>query len=307
MRKIIFVLFIALFLMFGCQQGKEGEGKLTPFIGGTTGLIVTFTADAPPAEVYDGGDFPFDIEVKLQNDGERSIAKEDVTVQLRGLDPVEFGKTSADFTKSPNEELAAKQKDPEGNLIESNPVYVTFDNLNHRSLIAGNLEYPVIADVCYKYGTDAVSRLCIKSDTSQTGVCTVTEEKPVLNSGAPIQVTTLSESVAGTNKIAFIFKIEQKGNGNVYKPATKCNQEENRANDDKVLVTVTTELQNLQCTGLAEGTATSGYVTLRGGAATIRCTQPISAGTDFLKTVSVKIDYDYSDDISTKILLKHTE
>ncbi len=306
-KKLILILLATLVLAFGCQQGDDQSAeKLKPYIGGTTGLIATFTEDAPPAEVYDGGDFPFDIEVKLQNDGETDVKKDDIVIKVSGIDPVEFGKTQEQTKSNAPEDLLAKYKDPEGNIIESNPVYVIFDDFNHESSVAGNLEYPVSAKICYKYATEAVSRLCIKSNLNeQGGVCTVTEDKQVLNSGAPIQVTQLSESVAGTNKIAFIFKIEKKGNGNIYKVGTKCS--EARADADKVLVSVDTAMPNLQCAGLADGTATSGYLTLRGGSSTVRCIQQLATETSFLKVVSVKVDYDYQDEISTTILLKHAE
>ncbi|MBW3011990.1 hypothetical protein KY311_02310 [Candidatus Woesearchaeota archaeon] len=307
MKKLFFVLVMALILL-GCQGGEENDLSESPFVGGTTGLLLSFTEDAPPQDVYDGGDFPFDVEVKIVNDGETQISKDDVIVELLGIDPVEFGKTSAGFKLSPEEDLIAKKKDSQGNVLESNPVYVTFDELNHESAVAGTLQYPILARVCYKYGTEALSLLCITGDLySDMGVCAVTEEKKVLNSGAPLQVTTLSESVAGSDKIAFIFKVEQKGNGNVYKYNTDCNDADVRTDVNKVFVTVSTGLPGLQCTGLSDGTASSGYVTLRSGSATVRCIQPVSTETTFQKIVNIKLDYDYEEDIGTTITLKHAD
>jgi hypothetical protein len=310
MKKLIIALVILTLFLAACegQDGTPTGEKDLPFIGGTTGLLVSFVQDAPPAEVYDGGDFPFDIELRLMNDGERTIEQEDVIVEVTGIDPVEFAKTPGDFTKMPDENLLGKAKDTEGNILESNPVFVTFADLNHEQQVTGNLRYPIFASVCYRYGTDAVGRICIKEDPYQTGgPCEVKGEKDMISSGAPVQVSGLQEVIAGTNKIKILFTVEHKGNGRVFLPDTECNKDDGRGIENKVLVSVDTGIDGLECERLRDGTETSGTITLTDGSATVSCTQPVTSPGTYLKTVDITVDYDYQEVISTSLLLIHEE
>ncbi|MDD5087112.1 MAG: hypothetical protein PHV16_05160 [Candidatus Nanoarchaeia archaeon] len=299
------ILLLALFLfVVGCD-GKEVSTKTSPFIGGTTGLLLNFDTDAPPAEVYDAGDFPFDVVVKLKNEGEYSIKRENVEVRLSGIDPREFGKSESDFIKRPDDDLDGTYKDSEGNRIEGTTTFVVFSGLNHNEALIGNTQYTVRADVCYNYATNANSMLCVKQgQTDKEGdVCKIYEVKTVYNSGGPVQVTSFTETPRGSNKYNFNFKIEHKGNGGIYQKSSNC--EKTRANENKIYVTVNTGINGLSCTGL-EGGATSGYVTLYGGERTITCTQEVETGTNFERPVNIKIEYDYKDDISTSLLVKHS-
>jgi hypothetical protein len=310
MKKLIIALLVLGLFLAACEdRGGQAEGeKELPFIGGTTGLLVSFAQDAPPAEVYDGGDFPFDIEIKLQNDGERNIARDDITVEITGIDPAEFDKKPADFILTPADDLEAKLKDTQGNIIESNPEYVNVSDLNHKQYVTGTLRYPVFASICYRYGTDAVGTICIKENLYETGgACEVVGEKTILSSGAPLQITGLQESIAGANKINFWFAIEHKGNGKILKQDTQCNKDNLRGIDNKVFVSVSTGMAGLECRTLRDGTQTSGFVTLVDGSATVSCTQTLTTPGTYIKTVDIKAEYDYQEDIATSILLIHSE
>ncbi len=304
--RIILLLALVLFIV-GCE-GEQASPKISPFIGGTTGLLLSFDKDAPPAEVYDGGDFPFDVVVKLKNEGEYSIAKENIEVRLSGVDPREFGKSESDFIKRPDDDLDGTYKDSEGNRIEGTTTYVVFSGINHNEELIGNTQYTIRADVCYNYATRANSMLCIKkSQTDKEGdICKIYEEKRVYNSGGPVQVTSFTETPRGSNKFNFNFKIEHRGfspSGRIYEKDSNC--EETRAKENRIYVTVDTKMSGLSCTGL-DGGATSGYVTLYGGERTITCTQEVQTGTDFERPVNINIEYDYKDDISTILLVKHS-
>jgi hypothetical protein len=308
MRKLVIALFILSVLVSACQTGNQEGAQGVPFIGGTTGVLVSYAEDAPPAEVYDGGDFPFDIELKLQNDGERTVKRDDIIVKITGVDPTEFGKTTADFVKSPAEDLTAKKKDTEGNVIDSTPVYVTFPGLNHKQMVTGDLNYPILASVCYRYGTDAVGRVCIKENPQEKGgVCDVAGTKDILNSGSPLQITSLTESVVGASKVRMTFKIEHKGSGRILKQDTDCNAANSRDNKNKVYVSVSTGLPGLVCSNLKDGTETAGYVLLQDTGAIISCEQSVTAVGAFLKTVDIKLEFDYEQDLSTTIAVKHSE
>ena len=308
-KKIILTMCVISFLLFsvsGCKKGESSLSQSDPFIGGTTGLLLSFAENAPPEEVFDSGEYPFDIEVKLKNDGEYDIQREKCRVKIKGVKPSDFGLMDGDFVKYPEEDLLGKKKDAQGTVIEGITTYVTFSNFNFQGRSAGNSNYPIYADVCYKYGTKSMSQLCIKQDLVKDDgvVCTVTEKKSTFNSGAPVQITEFEESARAKDKIAFTFKVMHKGNGDIYGKDTDCTNV--RANENKVWVEVDTGIDGTECTGLSEGTATSGYVILYAGERVIRCTQPASTEIDYVKPVNINLVYDYSDDISTSIIVKPT-
>ena len=306
MKSYVNIILIFVLLIFASGCGEETTpSKESPFIGGTTGLLISYDKDTPPAEVYDGGDFDFDVVVKLKNEGEYFISKEKVEVSLSGIDPKEFGLSDSDFVKHPDDDLQGTYKDSEGNKIEGTTTYVIFPKLNHHESLIGNTPYTIRAEVCYTYATNVNSMLCIKEGQvdKEGDICKINEKKAVFNSGGPVQVTSFEETPRGKNKFNFNFKIEPRGNGGIYKKDSNC--EQTRANENKVFVSVDTGMDGLTCTGL-DGGATSGYVTLYGGERIITCTQEAETGTDFEKPVNIKLEYDYKEGISTEVLVKHS-
>ena len=75
---------------------------------------------------------------------------------------------------------------------------------------------------------------------------------------------------------------------------------------DVVRVQVNSGLSGLNCAGLSEGDATSGFITLRDGSATVRCTQDVDATTDFEQSVEISLDYAISQDVAKTLLITHT-
>ena len=304
-KKIIAVfLLVSVLFLVGCKQETQGTSQINPFIGGTNGLLISFQKDAPPAEVFDSKNFPFDVEVKLKNDGEIDVKKEDVVVKIKGVSPGDFGLTDSNFVKSSTEDIAGTKKDAQGTVIDGLTTYVTFSNFIYQGKVAGNTQFPIWAEVCYKYGTIAQSELCVKENllSSDDKICKVTEKKKIFNSGAPVQIIEFEESARGKDKLAFTFTIQHKVKGDVYRQGTKCDQ--NRVNENKVWINVDTGIPGTECAGLSEGTATSGYVVLYEGERVIRCSQPISTTSDYVKQVRIDLTYDYLDDISTNIIVK---
>ncbi len=305
-RIILILCLISLLLISinGCKKQQAGISQTDPFVGGTTGLLLDFVQDAPPDEVFDSGEFPFDVELKITNDGEYDVVKEKCRVKMKGVKPSDFGMSELDFVKYPGDNLDAKKKDSEGAIIEGITSYVTFSGFSYMGQVVGNTNYPLVADVCYKYGTKVLSQLCVTEDLLKegSGVCTVNEEKQIFNSGAPVQITEFVESARSREMIAFTFKIVHKGNGEIYGRDSDCDI--SRANENKVWIDVQTDMVGTECTGLSGGTATSGYVTLYSGERVVRCSQPVTRETDYVKSVNINLEYDYLEDISTTVLVK---
>jgi hypothetical protein len=64
-------------------------------------------------------------------------------------------------------------------------------------------------------------------------------------------------------------------------------------------------LPGLSCSGLTEGTETSGYITLHSGKRNIRCTQDVPGDGDYVKKAQIKLKYDYKQTEKTSVLVKH--
>ncbi|MBN2112424.1 hypothetical protein JW707_04990 [Candidatus Woesearchaeota archaeon] len=308
MKKYIFAMaVISMLFLTGCG---EGEGQLpgagTPFLGGTSGVSISFE-DSPPAEVFDGGDFPFDIVVRLKNDGEWDIPKNNIKVKISGIRAEQFNLAESQLAKNAPEDLPKKQRDPTGTLLESPPVLVEFTNFNHRESITGSeLTYPIRADVCYRYGTTAVSQLCVRENIlnpQEGGICTINEAKTLFNSAAPVQVTSFTESARSSEKVGFSFTITHSGTGSIYEQDTLCNKE-SMAFEDRIYVKVDAGISGLECSGLSE--ETEGFVKLFGGTKTVSCTLTIPNPGDYQLPLRIDLGYDYESSTSTQILVRHS-
>jgi hypothetical protein len=311
-KKALLVMFaVGLFFVSGCKGG-EGGAVITPFLGGNTGVVIDFIEGNPPAEVYDGGSFDFDVLVSLRNDGEFDIPKEDIKVSLQGIRPEDFGSyVDAMIDKHPDEDLIGRSRDAEGNIIEGVPIYIEFpegddEHLNFiGELVGDRKEFTIRADVCYRYQTKGMAQYCVLRnliDVRDDAICDPSESKPIYSSGAPVQLSNFRQAVAGKDKIRFTFDIVHMGNGNVFEygsydsQAADCpaDPSKRRRKENRVKVTVEPGLGSLSCSGLEGNT---GFVRLVNGKTTVICTLALSSDrTDFEKELKITIDYNYEDD-----------
>lgn len=331
-KKIMFAVFIvSLFLLIGCERGT-GPGKGTappriPFMGGTNGILIDFEKGNPPDEVTDDSSFGFKVLVKLRNDGEFKVEKDNIKVNLLGIDPNDFGVGLEDLTrKEPEEDLLPRRKDAEGNILEGTTTFVIMPEGEDTELAArkfsGNTEFTFRAEVCYMYQTKASTKLCVLRDLvniRKNAYCDPNEAKTTYSSGAPVQVTNFREAVAGKDKIAFNFDVVHSGRGtsgqgqilkygDAESEAGECPKEPRarRTKEDKVKVIVDTKLGNLRCSGLSDGSGNEGYITLSEGRRTVTCIQDLSSDrSDFEKDVEITLQYNYEDFKEKKVLVKH--
>jgi len=127
-KLFVLISVISMFLA-GCGRGDEGIGgaPTTPFLGGSEGLEISFLEGSPPEEVTDSGTFEFQALVKLKNNGEFDLTKDDVEVSLAGFFPEDFSSNTPSLKgKNPEDGPTARQRDSEGNIIESVETFVTF-------------------------------------------------------------------------------------------------------------------------------------------------------------------------------------
>jgi hypothetical protein len=307
----ILLAITALVLVVGCAPEEIPiEEGVKAFIGGDRGLDIQFSEGAPPDTVYDK-DFPFDINVRIENVGEWSIENsDDATLTIIGIEPASFGKTLSQLTKDSNVPLNGARYDPQGNVVEGTITNINFPDFQYQSEIVGTIELPIVARICYEYGTRANSKICILDDllgtTRRTGeepVCDPNENKKVENSGAPVQITSFRESVVGTDSVSFTFVISHIGEGTVTRMNTECSTM--IADKDKIYVNIDTGLQGLRCSGI-EGGGSEGYTTLFTGKRSIICTQPLSTPRgDFEKPISIELKYAYTQHMGETLRVIH--
>lgn len=311
-KKIITILavFLLVFLA-GCTEKEETSVAGKSFVGGTQGLALTFLSGLPPAEVFDS-DNPFQIGVKIENKGEYDIEDANgVVISITGINAADFGTSASDLVMNPEDALNGARIDSSGNVVAGDYTTVEFPEMNYHTIVSGSVPFTVRANACYEYGTKAQGRLCVRKDlrgvTGEAGVCNPDRVVPAENSGAPIQITNFKQNVAGSNKIDFFFTIKKVGaiGDSLHKSGSNCDSV-SVANRDIVYVEVEdTDLGSLSCSGLKDGTATSGYVTLFNDEREVRCSQTIDDPDDFEKVVQINLEYEYKQYIDTQIKVKH--
>ncbi len=331
----IVLLVCLVLLVSACKRSgaSTGSAPRTPFIGGTAGLTINFEKDSPPPEVTDDESFSFNAIVRLKNDGEFKVNKNDVRINLVGFDPADFGHSFDDTReKIPDDDLGSKKRDAEGNILEGTTTFATFPKGGRESFVprkfSGNTEFTFRADVCYAYKTEANTKLCILKDMiniRDDSICrpsgTGTTGRATYSSSAPVQVTNFRQSVIGKDKISFTFDIVLSGNLDIFwskdkrTPSSGFDQacprdpRARREIENSVGVEIT-EIPtdpifagDLKC-GLDQDS--NGVVKLITGRRTITCTVSlVQDRLDLEKTVGINLFYNVLDNKETKVLIKH--
>ena len=323
---LIVLSVILLLLIAGCGKNEDKKPKDFPFLGGTKGIEIGFLKDSPPNEITDGNTFPFRVVLSIKNEGEFDLDNVDkVRVDLKGILSSDFNAFDSDIKDiKPESAPIARIKDSEGNIREAVETFATIPKSKDFSLlpdiIKGNTEFTFRADVCYQYGTNAISKICILENMispPDDAICNPRGDKKVFSSSSPVQVTKFRQTVAAQNKLQFSFDIVHSGQGNVFEnvlisSSSGCPKDpaNRRLQEDFIGVTVKTGLNgNLECITLNRGTGTSsGRVKLVDNKRTITCTQDLATSrTDLERNVDIELKFDYADSVDRKVLAKHLE
>ena len=328
-------LLICLVLLVSACKSKSGASTggapSTPFIRGTTGITINFEKDSPPPEVTDDETFGFRAILRLKNDGEFTVDKDEMKINLVGFDPEDFGATNHDIKdQEPEDDLLAKVRDAEGNIIEGTTTFASFpigDFEFTPQKFSGNTEFTFRAEVCYNYQTKANAKLCILKDLInivEDNLCDASESKPIYSSSAPVQVVNFRETVVGKDKISFSFDISLSGNADIFRdridttPASNfdsaCPKDPRKRRDveSNVKVTVTPippsdpVITNIKCGGLDSSNV--GLVRLVNNRRTITCTADLNADRlDLEKVIEVLLQYNVLDIRETRVIVKHLQ
>jgi hypothetical protein len=318
--RVWMVGLLLIMVLAGCgRQSSTGTGSTTPFIGGSSGLVVDFQQETPPAEVTDDG-FPFNAIVRIENKGESQVRPEQIKVSLEGFLPSDFGVSEEEIrNKQPREVLEPKRRDPNGNLVDGTTAFITFPS-EDKAFIAkhftGNVEVPFRAEMCYKYATNANGKICVLKDLinkNPKALCNPNGGQTSASSSSPIQITGFREAVTGRDKVSFTFDVVHSGNGNIYKVGegradADCPRDviSRQSLENQVLVTVSAEgLSGITCDFPSQ--ATSGYVRLVSGKRTVTCTVDLTNqhNIDYEKIIDIKAEFNYLDAKDKRVLVKH--
>lgn len=333
-RYLAILAIVSLFILAGCQQQEQGPDLSAAYIGGTQGLAISFPQGMPPAEIYDEGQMTFSVGVMLENVGESGIGLDTPNafgfVELIGINPDNFNKVSqSDLSVSWDEaqiSLEPARRGFDGSVIPGSESLVQLNDLSYTPDLHGNQEVTVRANVCYEYRTYARGEICIKDNVLENAqddtICTLSGAKPLSTSGAPVQVTQLTQNPAGSDRIQVTFTIENIGAGSVFAPPNQAggrfgelcvsNAGPNSLRDVvEVEVSVGEEASsqyNVRCPLL--GGADFGAVRMFGGAPTvISCTLETFGGESdriFTENLNVDLHYTYFDYIEKPLIIRDT-
>src|SRR3989338_8135849 len=130
LRLGLTLLIVSLLLLSGCATAPVEEQLLdvTPFVGGSTALAMSFLEGAPPEEIFDNGNFPFSIVIKLENLGEDDVNPEDGYIEILGINPVDFGlRGQEDLIQQLPVHVGGVVKNYEGTVLVGDTVVVEFN------------------------------------------------------------------------------------------------------------------------------------------------------------------------------------
>ncbi len=312
------IALLMVFLLSACTSKGPAIDTTTPFIGGANGLLASFIEGAPPEYIFDNGDYPFGISVKLENVGEDAIEVTDAFVEIEGINPIDFGKASqADLKINTPNRLEAARKNFDGTVLPGGQTVVEFGELRYLPDLHGNTVVKVRANACYNYRTQTSTKICIKGDLLRDveggDICKVAEEKQPQNSGGPIHITKLREAPIGTDKIQVTFEVAHVGDPNdaffnVESP--ECDTSITNPDKNMVFINIVSDVNGrvAKCDGMQEASSdgSSGFITLfQGAPRVVTCTIDVSGiQSTFEDLLEVDLEYKYLQSIEKEILVR---
>ena len=330
--------FMVLMLAAGCNhEPGPTTGSSTGFVGGSEALELSFIEGSPPTEVTDKLEgeegFPFDVTLVMENVGEYDILPtQTMFITMSGFFPGDFSINNPDrellieYPGSGDGIFEGVKQDSDGNPIQGKIAYIRFPESSdleflYREPIPASTPLPFRVEVCYPYETEVVSDLCLMDDLTSRDqpICSPSGARKVSNSGGPVHISSVTQSVAGKHKILLRFEVEKVGKSDLfYYESRRC--ENNFRNRDRLLVEIDTGLEGLSCAGLIGGAGLgssnpslyngwSGDVILKAdGTAAFTCIQTLQSKDqrDGLKNFKTAIAYLARDAISTAVTVKHS-
>jgi len=208
--KLAFFLFVII-LVSGCTHVGTESAEI---ISTAEGISFDIYADTLQPQQYEGQSFNFQI--KVENKGGYSVPADHMNLYLEGINPLTYNLEPSNFIKKNTVELTSLGNFGNETIVRGQEV-ISFTDLCYKNDLETNLDVNLFLKSCYSYETNAKVSACFGESYSQFNeICTVTEEKAVTNTVAPVKVTQILESPAGQDKYRFIINVENQGSGNVF-------------------------------------------------------------------------------------------
>ena len=183
----------------------------------TGGLVTGVYADSLPSSLFEG-DQIF-LQLSVENQGDHDVEAGNYYLNIKGINPTAYqGLEVADLTKISSTELLSLGEFGNDTIVRGQEVFTIGNSFLYCNNIDNDLPLNLHAKTCYDYGTTSEISGCFIHSTSSTGdeVCVVSGYKPVTNSIAPVIITEVAESVAGSSDVRFRVKVENLGGGKVF-------------------------------------------------------------------------------------------
>ena len=223
MKKIFFLLALALFLSSCGSFTSTSNSKDVNFFAGKEGLSVEFSKVAPPENVFENSDFP--IFLRVRNLGAYDIQQKSGTIAI-GLEKDYVPKIksidqSGNVGISGNDQIlfdvkGKSQINPKGEEILVSMTAAT-GKLDPQS---ETKQSTMTATFCYPYKTTLSTPICIDPDIADASaskkICKAQEMNFNSGQGAPIAVTKIIQQMVPDNdkvKPQFLIFIENIGSG----------------------------------------------------------------------------------------------
>jgi hypothetical protein len=319
-NKHIFIAIIAALVLTGCGEPQQQNSITDPFIGGNVAVNLYLQNGAPPPTIYDGGKFPFGVNIVVENVGEADFGPGTdnpyVAARLEGILPNNYGVTDADLNLLLQERINGAHKNFDGTILGGQVTNFVFPQLNYQKRLVGNNLATIRGTICYDYSNLAVAQICMKDDllenVQDSTICSLTGDKPVHNSGGPIHVTNVIQNPLSANKIQVTFVIEHVGGmlGEFYGRSVDEDCNPSVKNTNKYRIDVQVDAQDsgsiVQCYRL--GNTNSGSLTMYSGSPQpIVCTverSPDTTARIYTDTLTIKTKYRYGQFIEQPIVIQ---
>ncbi len=324
-RNIFLILVMSVMVLFAsCTSDgevRQGSYEIESFNGGSSGLFFEFLENAPPGIVRDQELQPFQVIVRLKNQGEFDIGENEAYVVLAGFKPEDLGLTNEGISKIIPPMNGFKKQG--SNVIEGRTQQVIFSNLKYtESVISGAVSRTIYANVCYPYETRAFTLLCINGDTTtnldkSAEICELSSERAFSNSGAPVHIEKVKQSPYGASSIFVQFDIVHtptSANAGLYERGSidlDCNinghsptSVESLGKKNRIAYSFNSGLDGVDCDGTGTGNNT---IILTGSRYTVTCVQDTTGEREYEKPAIITLKYDYWDRIGTSITIEHVD
>ena len=219
MKRSQVLIFILIVFLSGCTADESVE---TTQLSSTGGLVTSVYAESLPSSLFEG-DQIF-LQLSVENQGDYDVDAGNYYLNIKGINPNAYDNSNgngldvSDLTKISSTDLLSLGEFGNDTIVRGQEVFTIGNSFLYCNNIDNDLPLNLHAKTCYDYGTTSEISGCFIHSTSSTGdeVCVVSGYKPVTNSIAPVIITEVAESVAGSSDVRFRVKVENLGGGKVF-------------------------------------------------------------------------------------------